>query len=232
MNPLDKHYQEFMGVDISEFNKDKRIFKSKYRDLALNNKYFYPIIQTKYFGQPILSVSPKYYNELIDISNDEISSLDDILKKFLINNPSYKKRKMHRYVYPSNNNRSTISQRMTSQDVDRLEFCENFNFEEYKRRKKKIFEEGRQFIVEESNKIASIGFISEIRAGAGNIVVMTMDCYRGKGYGKEVVKGCINWCIEKEILPIYLVEEHNYISQKIPESLGFDKISDEIIISK
>jgi len=139
---------------------------------------------------------------------------------------------MHRYVFKNKEKLSTISKKMSMEDVYRLEFGDDFNFEEYIKRKEIIFKEGRQFIVEENNKIASIGFISEVRCGGGNIVVMTKEDYRGKGYGKEVVKACINWCIENNIIPIYLVEDSNIISKKIPQRLGFEKVAEEFIISE
>lgn len=231
MNIIDKHYKEFIGIDTNEFNSGKRIFQCNYRDLPLNNRYFYPIIKTNYLGQTILSVSPDYFEEINDLYN-KFSSIDYIISEFLGRHKKFRDRKMYRFAYIDKAKKGNISQKMNIDDVYRLDFGEDFDFEEYKDRKKTIFADGRQFIVEETNKIASIGFISEIRAGGGNIVVMTMENNRNKGYGKEVVKGCINWCIENNVLPIYLVEDKNHISKRIPESLGFIKICEEIIISE
>lgn len=63
-------------------------------------------------------------------------------------------------------------------------------------------------------------------------MVFTKEEYRKNGYGKAVVKGCIEWCLKKDILPIYLVEDINKPSLNIPLSLNFVKQTEEFIISK
>lgn len=63
-------------------------------------------------------------------------------------------------------------------------------------------------------------------------MVYTSPNYRKKGYGKEVVKACINWCQQNNLLPIYLVEEENTNSIKLVESLGLELKSHEWIISE
>lgn len=229
---IDSYYTEFMGVEVERINQGKVIFESKYRDLPLNDKYYYPIIQTDYFGQTILSVSPAHFKEIESLYKRKDESLELAIEEFLKNHPNHKIRRMHRYAYQSTTRVETTSQRMTLKDVDKLDFGGDFNFDEYRRRKEMIFREGRQFFVEVGNKVASIGFVSEIRCGGGNIVVTTLKDYQGKGYAKEVVKGCINWCIENNVMPIYLVENSNFISKKIPQRLSFSKVVEEIIISQ
>ncbi|NBI05588.1 GNAT family N-acetyltransferase [Senegalia massiliensis] len=63
------------------------------------------------------------------------------------------------------------------------------------------------------------------------MAVFTYPKYRNQGYGKQVVKGYINWCLDKDILPIYLVDIENIPSIKLAESLGFEIKSTEVIVS-
>ncbi|GAA0785833.1 GNAT family N-acetyltransferase [Hathewaya limosa] len=62
-------------------------------------------------------------------------------------------------------------------------------------------------------------------------MVYTNEQYRNRGYGKQVTTGILNWCIENNVLPIYLVDEKNTYSIKLAESLGFKIKSKEIVVS-
>lgn len=98
-------------------------------------------------------------------------------------------------------------------------------------RKKREIIEGRQYVILDKNKIVSYCKISNIDFQGGNIVVYTNKQYRNRGYGKLVTTGILNWCIENNVLPIYLVDEKNTYSIKLAESLGFKIKSKEIVVS-
>ncbi len=226
------YYRDFMGIDESSFNEGKRIFKCSNRYLPLNEKYYYPIIKSIWLEEEILSVSPKYYEEIISLQHDKSKYLDNILEEFLKGHLEFRIRKMHRYAYEKLNKQRTESRTMTIEDGSRLTLKNDFDINKYIERKKIIIEEKRQFITISNEKVSSIAFISEVTCGGGNIAVFTLEDFRNKGYAKEVIKGCVNWCIDKNVLPIYLVEDDNIYSKKIPEALGFKKISEEWIISE
>lgn len=226
------YYRDFMGVDESNFIEGKRIFKCSNRDVPLNEKYYYPIIKSIWLEEEILSVSPRYYEEIISLQHNESKYSDNILREFLKSHLGFRIRKMHRYAYEKLNKQHTESRTMTIEDSSRLSLKGDFDINKYMERKKTIIEEKRQFITIDNEKVSAIGFISEITCGGGNVVVFTLEDFRNKGYAKEVIKGCINWCIGNEVLPIYLVEDTNVYSKRIPEALGFKKISEEWIISR
>lgn len=106
------------------------------------------------------------------------------------------------------------------------------SIEDYIKRNKEKLDSKREYVVVKNDKIASRAFISEIYEGGGNIVVFTNEEHRNNGYGKDVVKGCLGWCFNENILPIYLVEDGNKPSLNIPISLNFKKQAIEFIISK
>jgi len=232
LNTAKEHYLEFLGIDENKVMDGEVVFSSEFRDLPLNQNYFYPIIATEYFGGYIYSTSDKHYSmvkELVSVHGDNI---ENFYEAFNVNNNEYRLRKMYRYSYDDKTLHDTRSRTMTFEDIKYIGVKTDEEHEQYIKRKKEVLEAGRQFIIEEKGKIKAIGLISEIRCGGGNIVVATMKGYRGNGYAKEVVKGCINWCIEHDVIPVYLVEDTNEISKKIPLSLGFNFITTEWIISE
>jgi len=46
-----------------------------------------------------------------------------------------------------------------------------------------------------------------------------------------VVEQCVHWCLENEVVPIYLVDTNNTASLKLAESLGFTCQSEEFVLS-
>ena len=96
---------------------------------------------------------------------------------------------------------------------------------------KEEIKEGRKFVIIKEDRIVSSAKISDVDFSGGNIVVYTDFQYRKLGHGKQVVKKSIDWCLEKHILPIYLVDIENRPSVSLAESLGFEIMSKEVIVS-
>ena len=80
------------------------------------------------------------------------------------------------------------------------------------------------------NKIASLGFVSNIDYNAGNIVIQTKDYYQNRGYGKKIVEKISRSLLKHNIMPIYWVNIENKASIKLAEDIGFKKQCTEIVV--
>lgn len=235
MISFDEYYSKFLGIDKELLLKGKRVFISEYRDKPLNKKYFYPFIISNYYGQLVCSVSKEYYHIANKGFNGTEESINRILDELKQLDQSFRVRKMQRFSYNIDKDNSILAEHiaipLTEESIKNIDL-KGISHEDYIKRNKEALDLELEYVVTKDNKIVSRAFISDIYENGGNIVVFTKDEYRNNGYGKEVVKGCIKWCIKKDILPIYLVEDSNKPSLRIPLSLNFIKQADEFIISK
>ncbi len=55
--------------------------------------------------------------------------------------------------------------------------------------------------------------------------------YRGKGYGKAIVGKDVSWCLERGVVPMYVVRTANTKSIKLVEGLGYDRIFDVYVLA-
>lgn len=232
MSRFEVYYNKFLGVNKDEITKDI-VYESKYRDMPLNKRYYYPVIISKFNNNMICSCSSQFASICRDNFDGTMESFLRILEAINITGSHYRLRKMRRYSIKDSNIVYTSKADILTEDIIRkVNFKEIEDKEKYITRKQDILEEKRQFGVLKDNNIASTAFISDIYCGGCNIVVYTSPNYRKEGYGKEVVKACINWCQQNNLLPIYLVEEDNVSSIKLVESLGLELKSHEWIISE
>ncbi|MBP2024166.1 RimJ/RimL family protein N-acetyltransferase [Clostridium punense] len=229
---FEEYYNKFLGVNNNEITEHK-VFESKYRDMPLNNKYFYPIIISNFNDSIICSCSSKFSSMCKSNFDGSMESISSILKAMNINRNKYRFRKMRRYSIESPDVLFDTKAEVLTEDIIRkVNFQGIEDKENYIRKKGNILQEKRQFFMLKDGNIAATAFISEVYSSGCNIVVYTSPNYRKKGYGKEVVKACINWCHQNNLLPIYLVEEENANSIKLVESLGLELKSHEWIISE
>ena len=91
--------------------------------------------------------------------------------------------------------------------------------------------EERTFAIIKGNRILSRASVDPIECGSGNISVTTDSDHRGKGYGKAVVSAAVEWCFEKDILPVYYARSDNIASLALAKSLGFTVMNREIIVN-
>lgn len=219
-----EYYNKYLGIT----NEEDSIFLSEFRNEPINEKYYYPVIISDYYGKLKCSVAEEYFN-----FHGTIDDVYRVFNNFKSIDEGYRLREMKRFVYTGTKMQVEKSIRLTMDIMDELKFnYDSSGRKEYVNRKSKILNDGRQYVIIDSNSIASLGFISDIQCGGGNIVVSTIEGHRGKGYGKDVVRACVNWSLENNILPIYLVETTNKSSVAIAESLGFQYMCREFIISK
>ena len=222
------YYNEYLGI----VNEKDTVFSSKFRNEPINEKYYYPVIISDYYGELKCSVA-KEYKQLAQDFQGTIGDVHRVFNNFKSIDEGYRLREMKRFAYIGTKMQVEKSIRLTMDIIDELLFkYDTSGRKEYISRKGRILDEGRQYVIIDNNSIASLGFISDIQCGGGNVVVSTKEEYRGKGYGKDVVRACVNWSLENNILSIYLVESTNKSSVAIAESLGFKCMCKEFIISK
>ena len=232
MSRFEVYYNGFLGVSKNEITKHM-IVESEYRDMPLNKKYFYPIIITKLDSYMVCSSSSQYIGICKSKFNGTIESISNIVEVMNMDGNHYRIRKMRRYsIENSSRIYDTKADILTGNMIRKVKFDGIEDKEKYILEKQNILYEQRQFVVLKGNTIASTAFISDIYSSGCNIVVYTPPNYRQEGYGKEVVKACVNWCQENNLLPVYLVEEENLSSIKLVESLALDLKSHEWIISE
>lgn len=232
MYRFEEYYNRFLGLNINEITKHI-VVESEYRDLPLNQRFFYPIIISKFNSYTVCSSSSQFISICNSMFDGTMESISNIIEVINMNGKHYRIRKMRRYSI-ENPSRiyETKADILTENMIRKVTFDGIEDKEKYIRGKINILHEERQFVILKDNCIASTAFISDIYCSGCNIVVYTPPNYRQEGYGKEVVKSCINWCQRKDLLPIYLVEEGNLNSIKLVESLGLDLKSHEWIISE
>jgi len=230
---FNKYYYGFLGVQDERVDDKVMVIESIYRDKPLNKQYFYPVIVSEYNDKKVCSSASKFIDICKSRFDGSVQSIELIIDDMRIEEPSYRLRKMRRYTIECMDDVfSTKAVTMSEELVRSLQFKANVDVEKFIERKKDVIKDGRQFIIAHENKIVAMALISDIYEGGCNIAVYTNEDYRKMGYGKEVVKGCVNWCKERNLLPIYLVEEENNASIKLAESMGFELKSREWIISK
>jgi len=232
MSRFEEYYNRFLGLNKSEIT-NLMVVESEYRDRPLNQRYFYPIIISKFDSYMVCSSSSQFISICNSKFDGTIESISSIIEVINMNGKHYRIRKMRRYsIENSSRIYETKADILTENIIRKATFNGIEDKEKYIRGKINILHEERQFVILKDNCIASTAFISDIYSSGCNIVVYTPPNYRQEGYGKEVVKACINWCKGNNLLPIYLVEEGNINSIKLVESLGLDLKSHEWIISE
>jgi len=221
------YYEKYIGKETA------LISPSPYRDDPINENFIYPIIFTKDKKRIRCSCSPRLYKICKENFDGTFDCLESIREKTsIILGSTHRIRAMSRYGIDKCFDVSQEVQVLSRDLISNILFSGKVDKEAYIKRKNELLLEGRQFVILDRNHIVSTGMVSDIYENGGNIVVYTSPKYRGKGMGKEVVKACVNWCIKREVIPIYLVEKNNSSSIGLSESLGFKKIHDEWLISK
>ena len=223
-----EEYKKFLGFE-NNTNETTYVCKTQKRELPINKKYFHPVIFTSMGGSFICSVTDSLYGICKNRFDGKIKSIKEIFDSVDLKDKQL--RSFRRYLikenkYSENKNVETLS----------LSLIEKFNID--CRIKEKIINNHRVYIrennffcIREKNKIISKGFISDIFGKLANIVVYTNPEHRNRTYGSQVVSKCINWCLQRDLIPMYLVEENNSASISLIENHSYSLIGNEKIIS-
>ncbi len=245
MSDFENHYQNYLGIDLDEFKKGKRIYNKilKYNQQP-GYSYYYMII-TEFQTERVITIHPDFEEKfckselerLLKLNEEE--TIDFLNKKFGINNPEFNIRKMFRYSVNKNEfiNSPLINEAMvmTEQHKDiyltRVNFLDQEIQESIWKSILPMLNQKRAFICRRENDLIAEGSITTIIDNGGNIGVSTQNQYRKKGYGQAIVSQAVKWCFDNKIIPIYLVDQVNTNSILLAESLGFQLKSIEILIS-
>lgn len=238
---FNQHYKKYLGIN-SECNE--RMLSCKQRDEMFCFYFKQILIISKFNNTNYYSIAPQFYDFLknqlepksFSAEFDELLfEIDDVFCEIL------DRYQISKYLRLSNPNKPS-KETPFSQDVCILdetnkhlyfkllgERGKKFKEKQWIKRQKLILEK-RYFLIIENNAIAAYSFLSDINNGGANIVVVTLPKYRKKGYGKALVSKAIEWCMNNDKIPIYLVNQNNTASINLANSLGFKTMSEEIII--
>lgn len=223
-----------------EIKDDEKICLRKRKEI-INNKFHYPIIISFIDKRVIYSVEKNYYESFIkDININSMINKEEIknyIKIFLQNKiQHFRIKEMYRMYKNESKNDIDISKVISINNQQKKEYFNSFKIirdDVYKEKKwKEISKNNFLNGIIKDNKIVSMGYISNINYGMGNIVIQTIEEYQNRGYGKMVVEKISQEAFKNSILPIYWVENKNIASIKLAESLGFKKVVDEIVVSR
>lgn len=215
---FEEFYKDFLGIDLKCDSISAGTFTSASRNLPLNKEYFYPVIFTDYYGRLTCSTSKKFEGICNDKFQGRKSDMNIILREInfkysskdytnysldIVNDPKFSLVKVRRYVY----------------------------FSDIKKESSAKIDDSRSYLKNEVDGFVAQARITDIYESVGaNIAVYTDPKFRNKGHGKNVVSGAINICIEKNILPMYIVEDNNWSSIILAEKLGFEFVCYEYLV--
>ena len=223
-----------------EIKDDEKICLRKRKEI-INNKFHYPIIISFIDNRVIYSVEKNYYEKFLkDININSMINKEEIKNyiKILLQNQMqhFRIKEMYRMYKNEGKNDIDISRVISINNGQKKEYFNSFKIRRddvYKEKKwKEISKNNFLKGIIKDNKIVSMGYISNINYGMGNIVIQTIEEYQNRGYGKMVVEKISQEALKNSILPIYWVENKNIASIKLAESLGFKKVVDEIVVYK
>ncbi|MCH4886196.1 GNAT family N-acetyltransferase [Acidaminobacter sp. JC074] len=209
------YYHKYLGYDGSE------MAFSEQRDKPLNRSYYYRVIATQIDGKDFYSVSSNLRS--FDVK-------DTIKESFEHMRDKYEYRCFYRMGLESyKRTQVNLSRVYTYDDLDKFDSQKRAHvIQSYK----DILDQGRRFVVTVSGENVAYGMISDIDFGGGNIVVYVKPEHRNKGYAKMLVSSCVDWCLDHDILPVYLVDKDNLPSIRLAKSLGFASFSTEHVLSE
>lgn len=223
-----------------EIKDNEKICLRKRKEI-INNKFHYPIIISFIDNRVIYSVEKNYYEKFLkDININSMINKEEIKNyiKILLQNQMqhFRIKEMYRMYKNEGKNDIDISRVISINNGQKKEYFNSFKIRRddvYKEKKwKEISKNNFLKGIIKDNKIVSMGYISNINYGMGNIVIQTIEEYQNRGYGKMVVEKISQEALKNSILPIYWVENKNIASIKLAESLGFKKVVDEIVVYK
>ena len=216
------YYAQYLGLTPK---KAGNIFFSSFRDLPINQNYYYPLIKSLYQGQEYYSLSPSLKGELC--IPPEI-----MIKKLLQKNSNLTFRRFLRFtsdVYRAEKYDNIV---MVTQEHKSLFMCSG-KVQELSRKEQKweslqnFIKRGHFFAAIQDDKFVASCKISDTYCGGANLVVFTDENYRHRGLGKQLVRHTANYCLQQGLLPIYYVEESNQASINLIKSLCFDLMAME-----
>ena len=214
-NNFVNYYFKYLNYDGNE-----NFVCSKDRENCIN-VFYYPIIIAFYNNKIIYSISPTYYEDFKKkFKKENLTNKDEIvefLKKYF-KDGNISIQEMIRMTKTEKNNidvSSVININEKNKDLYYNSFEYNRDLKYKEKKWKKISDFKYIYGIVRDNKIASLGFVSNIDYNAGNIVIQTKDYYQNRGYGKKIVEKISRSLLKHNIMPIYWVNIENKASIKL-----------------
>ncbi|MBN2794502.1 MAG: GNAT family N-acetyltransferase, partial [Clostridia bacterium] len=223
------YYKKYLGVKAFE----NQLVSSMQREIPLNKQYYYSVVVSEVEKALIYSVKPEWLEIFRGVELNYFNPSEVLKNLNERENWLHAYRTMYRMVYQGEEILETKAVVLT-EDLYRKQHANQSEafFEAYLKKNGELIRTGRRFWIYHEKQWAASGVVSDIDFNGGNIAVYTEKEFRKKGYGKEVVTACINWCICNNVLPVYLVDCHNTSSIALAKSLGFEIIAKEWILSE
>lgn len=218
---FDEYYKKYLGCQTFK----ERYVSSIFRNMPINQSYFYPLIHTTYKSSDLISVSPEIFNDkdlaltFNDIKTKSLERLKNTYNQII-------EKKFYRFSYDNNFNiHSSSAESLNSSHYDIFMNSGNNTDKHFKEKKwqslKLYREQGRIFVQIYDNQIISTCKISDIYCNGANLYVHTNEKYRKKGFGTSVVNAATIACLRKNLIPIYFAEISNIASINLALSTGF-----------
>lgn len=244
---FNEHYLKFLNIDLT--NENIQIAQSSLRNKPIAYDFKHFLIASNYKDKMLFSIVPEFHSAFTKYVSNTVKNCSlntELMKKidnFFFNKISgtYVVRNMIRLSLDSLNYSDTNSSQITTLSIQNREQYLNFintrvRGEKYLNkqwsRRRSFIKAGRLFAIIEDNQIVSCSELSNVNFNGANIVVQTHPKYRRKGYARQLVIACTKWCLNKNIVPVYWVDEKNTPSLELAKGLGFKICSNEIVVSK
>lgn len=237
-----KYYCDYLNINTELLNKGSFIFESTQRNKPICFYYYHWIIVSRFNGIAVVSIAPHFDKVFskYNIKNRELRDVELLTNMFSSELDDFNVRNMYRMglvsdKYKQVNTEMVIQLKSIHKDIyfnTIASISDDFVKEHKWNLRKEQIDQGRIFVIIEDEKIISQAVISDINFNGGNISVWTLEEYSGKGYGKSVTAAAVQWCVNNDILPVYLVDKSNIPSLSIAKSVGFEVLFDEVILSQ
>jgi GNAT superfamily N-acetyltransferase len=242
-----EHHRRFLGIDEDRLAAGETVFANPERARPLYMNSFTPVIATMWDGRLVVSVDPALESparEMLaagrhtDLTDDLQADLDDLV---FDTRPAYHHpRRMLRLTVDSAGLATpAMLERVRTLGVEERDLAVQIT--PGTRRGRRVVEErwrwlepqvreGRFLAVLEDEKLASYAQVMRVAHGAGEIAVATHPEWRRKGYASAVVAAAASWCIDHDLVPLYVVNVRNAASIGLAESLGFRREIEELSV--
>lgn len=198
------YYSNYIGYDYKN-----TIVSNKNLEIPINKNYNYLAIITNINNKEIISINNKYYNDYHEFYKN---------KKFLYKNNI----EIIKEFFISKNIKINI------RNMYRMSTNKPLNFTDTEI----VFNENKKKCAILKNKnIISYAKISNIDYNGANIVIHTEYNYRNKGYATKLLFFLTNYCLNNNLIPIFLVDINNKASLSVAKKCNYKIMNKEIIIS-
>jgi RimJ/RimL family protein N-acetyltransferase len=83
-------------------------------------------------------------------------------------------------------------------------------------------ERGKGFTLLHNNRIASTAYAAFVHEGILEIGIETVDGFRGQGFAERTCSALIDYCLERELTPVWSCRLENKASYQLAQKLGFE----------